>query len=82
MKRLPGTWLEGSGSGRAMTVRCFSGEEGQGIGESGIEPSQICDLAQAADGLAIAQEASRHWPWIAGVQHSLEWIHVTTGSPW
>jgi len=49
---------------------------------SHFDPSVICELARKADGAAVAQEASQHWPLIAGVQHSLEWIHVTTGCPW
>ena len=47
-----------------------------------FDPSQICDLSQMAERVAIAQETSQHWPWIAGVQHSLDWIHSSTGCPW
>lgn len=47
-----------------------------------LDPSTIVDVAQAASHAAVVAEASQRWPIIAGVQYAMEWLHLTTGSPW
>ena len=57
-------------------------ESTEAVASFEFDPSQICDLAQMAEKVALVQETSQHWPWIASVQQSLDWIHTSTGCPW
>lgn len=63
----------------------FPSSDNFNIGEAmdfKLDAEAITNIAAMADSIAISSAAADRWPLIAGLQHTLDWMHVSTHLPW